>query len=237
MFVSLHCAGAAVRCLTSKLPKWVEWGTWLLAFNAGGINAVGLLSLEHQSISHVTGSASWLGLAIAQGRVLSALHLAMVCMAFFGGAALSGWIIKDSTLKLGRRYSICLLIEGFLLMTALMAFKQGFLSAALWASAACGIQNAMVSTYSGAIIRTTHITGTVTDLGIALGHWLRALPVDGRRVRLHLVVVSGFLVGATGGAIAWLRWSFDALWLPVAVCFGMALAYAIYRRHHGAQQQ
>ena len=206
--------------MTKLLPAWVEWGAWLLAFNAGGINAVGLLSLEHQALSHVTGSASWLGLEL-------------VITAFFLGAALSGWIIKDGTLKLDRRYGICLLVEAALLIAVLQGFKADAETAALWASAACGTQNAMVSTYSGAVIRTTHITGTVTDLGITLGHWLRGLPVEARRVRLHVLVVSGFLVGATGGAAAWLRISFAALWLPVAICIGLAVAHEGYRRIHG----
>lgn len=135
--------------MTKKLPSWVEWGAWLLAFNAGGINAVGLLSLEHQAISHVTGSASWLGLELAKGNLAQVLHLALVIVAFFIGAALSGWIIKDATLKLGRRYSVCLLIEAWLLFAALKGFSSDAPTASLWASAACGIQNAMVSTYSG----------------------------------------------------------------------------------------
>lgn len=216
--------------MTSKLPSWVEWGAWLLAFNAGGINAVGLLSLEHQAISHVTGSASWLGLELAQGNFSKVLHLALVIAAFFAGAAFSGWMIQDSTLKLGRRYSACLVIEALLLLAALESFSAGYSAAALWASAACGIQNAMVSTYSGAVIRTTHITGTVTDLGVYVGHWLRGIAVDGRRVRLHILVICGFLAGATGGAMAWLRLGLAAIWLPVAVCLSLAAAYAIYRR-------
>lgn len=216
--------------MTKMLPAWVEWGAWLLAFNAGGINAVGLLSLEHQALSHVTGSASWLGLELARGNGAQALHLVLVIGAFFVGAALSGWIIQDGTLKLGRRYGICLLAEAALLLAALQGFRTDANTAALWASAACGTQNAMVSTYSGAVIRTTHITGTVTDLGITLGHWLRGLPVEARRVRLHVLVVSGFLVGATGGAAAWLHLRFAALWLPVAICLGLAIAHAIYRR-------
>lgn len=218
--------------MTKKLPSWVEWGAWLLAFNAGGINAVGLLSLEHQAISHVTGSASWLGLELAQGNLAQVLHLALVIVAFFIGAALSGWIIQDATLKLGRRYSVCLLIEALLLFAALRGFAADAPTSALWASAACGIQNAMVSTYSGAVIRTTHITGTLTDLGIYFGHWLRGIPIEARRVRLHGLVIVGFLVGATGGAIAWLRWSFAALWLPVAICLSLSAAYTIYRRLH-----
>lgn len=218
--------------MTKKLPAWVEWGAWLLAFNAGGINAVGLLSLEHQAISHVTGSASWLGLALAKGNLGQVLHLTLVIIAFFIGAALSGWIIKDESLKLGRRYSVCLAIEAGLLFASLNGFSSDAPTAALWASAACGIQNAMVSTYSGAVIRTTHISGTVTDLGIYFGHWLRGIPVEARRVRLHALAVIGFLVGAAGGAMAWLRWSFAALWLPVGICLSLAAAYEIYRRLH-----
>ncbi len=216
--------------MTRSLPPWVEWGAWLLAFNAGGINAVGLLSLEHQAISHVTGSASWLGLELAQGNFSKALHLALVIAAFFVGAVFSGWMIQDSTLKLGRRYSACLVIEALLLFAALMSFTAGSAAAALWASAACGIQNAMVSTYSGAVIRTTHITGTVADLGVYVGHRLRGISIDGRRVRLHMLVIGGFLAGATGGAMAWLRFGVAAIWLPIAICLGLAAVYAVYRR-------
>ncbi len=216
--------------MTRQLPAWVEWGAWLLAFNAGGINAVGLLSLEHQALSHVTGSASWLGLELAKGDLGRTLHLMLVIGAFFLGAALSGWIIRDGTLRLDRRYGLCLLVEAALLVAALAGFGADAETAALWASAACGTQNAMVSTYSGAIIRTTHITGTVTDLGITFGHWLRGLPVESRRVRLHALVVSGFLIGATGGAVAWLQRGFAALWLPVAICIGLAAAHTVYYR-------
>ncbi len=211
--------------MTKRLPTWVEWGAWLLALNAGGINAVGLLSFEHQAISHVTGSVSWLGLELARGHLAASLHLALVVLAFFAGAALSGALLEDSTLRLGRRYGVCLLIEAALLAAALHGFHHDAPTAALWASAACGIQNAMVSTYSGAVIRTTHVTGIVTDLGIALGHWLRRLPVDGRRVRLHLLVLAGFTAGAVAGARAWLEWGFAALWGPVLICLALAAAY------------
>jgi len=216
--------------MTRQLPAWVEWGAWLLAFNAGGINAVGLLSFEHQALSHLTGTASWLGLELARGELARALHLVLVIVAFFLGAALSGWLIQDGTLRLDRRYGLALLLEALLLVAALAGFSADTQTAALWASAACGTQNAMVSTYSGAVIRTTHITGTITDLGIMLGHRLRNLPVEARRVRLQMLVVSGFLLGATGGSLAWLRWGFTALWLPVAICIGLAAAHTLHVR-------
>lgn len=72
-----------------------------------------------------------------------------------------------------------------------------------------------------------HYERTVTDLGITLGHFLRGLSVDWRRVRLQALLVSRFLVGATGGAAAWLHSSFSALWLPVLICLGLAAAHLI----------
>ena len=221
--------------MTKRLPNWVEWGAWLLAFTAGGINAVGLLSFEHQAISHVTGSVSWLGLELARGEGGAALHLALVVLVFFLGAAVSGALLEDSTLRLGRRYGVCLLLEAAVLTAALRGVGHDAPSAALWASAACGVQNAMVSTYSGAVIRTTHVTGIVTDLGLALGHWLRRLPVDGRRVRLHLLVLAGFVSGAVAGAAAWLQWGFAALWGPVLICVALALVHSVLYRQRRDQ--
>ena len=103
------------------------------------------------------------------------------------------------------------------------------------ASCACGLQNAMVSTYSGAVIRTTHISGMFTDLGIFLGHTLRGLPVDSRRLRLCFLVISGFLVGGIVGAVAFQRLNYAALFIPAALTAITSLAYGTYllrnRRH------
>ncbi len=65
----------------------------------------------------------------------------------------------------------------------------------LWACVAMGLQNAMVSHYKGTIIRTTHLSGVLTDLGLALGYIARGLKVENRRIILHLLIFSGFLIG------------------------------------------
>ena len=51
--------------MLTRLPRWVEVGAFLLAFLAGSVNAVGLLGFSHQSVSHLTGTTSLLGLALA----------------------------------------------------------------------------------------------------------------------------------------------------------------------------
>ena len=93
-------------------------------------------------------------------------------VSFVLGTMASGMIVQQSTLKLGRRYGLALTLESLLLFTAI-PFLDASKSIGLYLDLiAMGLQNGMVSAYSGAIIRTTHVTGALTDLGISLGHLL-----------------------------------------------------------------
>jgi uncharacterized membrane protein YoaK (UPF0700 family) len=100
------------------------------------------------------------------------------------------------------------------------------------ASAACGLQNAMVSTYSGATVRTTHLSGIFTDLGIYLGHRLRGLEVDSLRINICLLVASHFIVGATLGALGFMLWQERVLLAPATLTGVVGLGYAVYRQRH-----
>ena len=72
-----------------------------------------------------------------------------------------------------------------------------------------GLQNATITKLSGAEIRTTHMTGIVTDLGIELGklfYWNRsAVDVDAHAVvanrsklRIHATMLASFFIGGPG---------------------------------------
>ena len=162
--------------MISKLPRWVWAGAWALAFVVGIVNVVGLLGFEHQAVTHLTGTTSMLAVALAAFDGPAALHFAAMIGAFVSGTVLSGFIIQDSTLQLGRRYGVVLLLESLLLCVAVPLLYRNNVLGVYSASCACGLQNAMVSTYSGAVVRTTHISGMFTDLGIFLGHAVRGLP-------------------------------------------------------------
>jgi len=201
----------------------------LLAFVAGIVNATGFLGVQHQGITHLTGTTTLLGIALGNHDFRIAMQFAVLILAFVAGCALSGMIIKDSTLRLGRRYGVVLVLESALLVLAVPFLGlDNFLGDCL-ASAACGLQNAMVSTYSGAVLRTTHYSGTLTDLGIFLGHKLRGLPVDSRRVRLLLALVTAFLVGAVAGTWLFSAFAYHALYVPAALTGTAGIAYATYR--------
>lgn len=215
--------------MISKLPRWVEWGAFFLALLAGSVNAVGLLGFQHQSVSHLSGTATLFGVQLASSGD-AVWHLAGVLLSFLVGAVLSGLIIGGTALQLGRHYSIALLIEGLLLLAAMWLLQRGSHSGMYLASAACGLQNALVTTYSGALIRTTHVTGLFTDLGIMIGLRLRGRPFDRRRALLYGVIISGFILGGAAGAGLFGALGFGALLVPGLMAMLLALGYAVVAR-------
>lgn len=215
--------------MINRLPRWVEVGGFVLACIAGSVNAIALLGFNHQGVSHLTGSSTLLGVEMAAGHLSAVLHLTTIVLGFVIGAAASGFVIGNESLKLGRRYSVALLLEALLLLAALHFLNTGSNLGQYLASAACGLQNAMASTYSGAVVRTTHVTGLFTDLGITVGLWLRGQRVDRRRVALYLTLIGGFVVGGTLGASSFGVLHFYAMLGPALAAATLAICASLYR--------
>jgi uncharacterized membrane protein YoaK (UPF0700 family) len=214
--------------MINKLPKWVEIGGFFLALIAGSVNAIALLGFNHQGVSHLSGSSTLLGVEIANGNLAEVFHLLLIVGSFVVGATISGFVIGNESLKLGRRYSFALVTESILLLLAMYYLKQNSNLGHYLASAACGLQNAMTSTYSGAAVRTTHVTGIFTDLGTMIGLFLRGKRADKRRVILYFILISGFVAGGTAGAFFFLNLEFYAMLLPAVMCAIIAVSYSVY---------
>lgn len=211
------------------LPRWVWIGAFVLSCIGGMVNVVGYLGFEHQAITHLTGTTTLLGDALSEGAIGKSVHLGGVIVAFVLGAMLSGLIVQDSTLRLGRRYGVALATVSLLLFASIPMLERQWIAGAWTAAMACGLQNAMATTYSGAVIRTTHLSGMFTDLGIGIGHALRGLPLQTRRLRLSALIIAGFLAGAVLGAWLFRLWAYRALAVPAALTGTVGLAYAAYR--------
>ena len=216
--------------MTSRLPQWVEYGALILAFIAGSVNAVGLMGFEHQAVSHMSGITTQLGTEFLTPDFPVMLHLLAIIASFVVGAAISGLILQGTTLKLGGRYGIALYVECALLMGAAFLLLDGVDAGHYLASAACGLQNAMATTYSGAVVRTTHMTGLFTDLGIMIGSRFRGEPFEVRRAILYLLIITSFLAGGTAGAFLFLQIGFLALTVAAILCFVAAFGYRVTRR-------
>lgn len=220
--------------MSNRLPRWIEYGAFILALSAGCINAIGLAGLSHQAISHLSGTATQVGGALAALDFTGVLHLSLILLAFLSGAALSGLMLSGRSLKSGRHYDALLLIEGLLLVAAMLLMHEGSFIGHYLASCACGIQNALATTYSGAVVRTTHVTGIFTDLGIMLGARLRGSAFDRRKANLFMLIIAGFISGGVLGASLFYHFAFFALLVPAAICFVLALSYCLYVKSRSA---
>ena len=171
------------------LPLWIQLGAFFLAVNAGMINVLGLVTVLHQSVSHMTGNVSVLAMSLVHWQPESILYLLLVTVCYVIGSFYSGVILGNSHFRLGRRYGVPLTLVAFFIFLCWFFLPYFPRYALLWACVAMGVQNAMVSHYKGTIIRTTHLSGVLTDLGLALGYRVRGLVVERRRVVLHLLIL------------------------------------------------
>ena len=215
--------------MAERLAGWVWVGAAVLAAVAGIVNVVGFLGFQQQAITHLTGNTSLLGAALVTGDRAVAVGLAAMVAAFVGGAMLGGLLIQESTLRLGRRYGVALSIEALLLVASVPLFQGGHLGGPVLAAVAIGLQNAMATTYSGALVRTSHVSGMFTDLGLMLGHALRGLPVAQRRLALCALVIAFFFAGSVAGAMLFAVAGYDALYVPAVLTGVTGLGYFLYR--------
>ena len=219
------------------LPIWIQLGAFMLAINAGMINVLGLITTLHQTISHMTGNASLLARAIVSQQFDLAMFLILVILSFVAGSSYSGYILGSSHFELGRRYGIPLsLVSLFVLLCwVLIPYYPHY--ALLWASAAMGVQNAMVSHYKGAIIRTTHVSGVLTDLGLALGYFVKGLAVEKRRVFLHVLILFGFILGGIIASLCYPYLQLNTFLIPTALSLILCVVYWwIYFQNSFAQK-
>ena len=212
-----------------RLPRWIEYGAFSLALLAGIVNAVGVMGVAPHALSHLSGTATWLGVSVWQSGA-EVFHLVMVVLSFVCGSALSGVVLSGRDVRAGRHYDELLIVEGVLLLVAFVALSKGYNVGVYFASTACGLQNALATHYSNAIVRTTHVTGIFTDLGLMLGGWLRGKRFDARKARLFGLIITGFISGGIIGAKLYLSVGLLTLLLPALLCFCLAAMYRVLLR-------
>lgn len=211
-----------------RLPNWIQLGAFFLALNAGMVNVLGLFTVLHQSVSHMTGNVSMLAMSLLDWQPEHFIYLSLVILCFVIGSFYSGLILGNGSVAFGRHYGLPLsLVAIFLVLTWLLLpyFPRYGL---LWACVAMGVQNAMVSHYKGAIIRTTHLSGVLTDIGLALGYKARGLKVEKRRIFLHLLIFIGFLCGGLIASLLYPYLNLQTFLIPAALSLAMSVAYWIF---------
>src|SRR5438067_6216176 len=179
---------------------------------AGAINASGFFAVGSYT-SHVTGNVARIGDELVSGHLWLAARAAVFVASFLTGAIASSLLILYGKRLGGPPYWRALLFECALLLVfatvSVGSEHRAHLNSLEMTSLICvamGAQNAMVTKLSLAVVRTTHMTGIVTDVGIeaarAWDHWRHdgrrpPHPVwtdpDFRKLRLHLAILGSFL--------------------------------------------
>lgn len=214
----------------SKVPRWILFGCFFLALCAGYLNAISLFELVHVPTSHLTGTVSTFASSLFSREYATILQTGLIILSFFLGAIVTGSIVHGRSLYLGKRYGSVLILESAFLMIAFYFFKNSSIVAIYLIAFVCGLQNALVTTYSNSIIRTTHLTGIVTDIGAALGCFLSTRAINKIQIKLHLAIFFSFLFGTLLGSFAYRYLHFYSVLVPAATIFIMGIGYFAYLR-------
>lgn len=221
---------------------------------AGMVNVLGYMHLGFYT-SHMTGRVSGFGVDLAKGLYIEGTHLLELLAAFIVGAMLAATLIEIAKGMHWPRYQLPLLIEA-LLLSAVLLFEvlsdvpvvklpeDQKIVFAMFLAMSMGLQNALVARLSGAVIRTTHLTGLSTDLGVELvrvirwfadttkgmtfGQRLRHVNVarkDGQlyKVRLYVTILCTFMTGAIVGGILTKLIGVLGMVVPVLVLVSLVL--------------
>ncbi|ASW95828.1 hypothetical protein CKJ67_14290 [Mycobacterium intracellulare] len=216
---------------TRELRVLVLGYNGLLAAIAGFINSVALLVLTFP-VGNLTALSTKLGMDSANPLLYESCMIALIVGGFLAGAAGAGAVLAPVQTHTSARHAAVLLAEAALLVAAAGIEIPGF--KALLAAAACGLQNAMTSNSPGMAIRTTHFTGTITDLGLILGR-SRRHGMDKWKAAVLTTTVVLFVGGGATGALIGGRLGHNALLLPAAACLAVAIASLLYSRRRSTR--
>ena len=222
----------------------------LLPAIAGAINASGFFAVGTYT-SHMTGVVSRAGDELAQQEWWLATRAFAFLGCFICGAMSATALVLYARKRKQPAFWRPLLLEAGVLFcfasVSVGSTGRAHLNSFAMTAVLCfgmGVQNALVTKLSGARIRTTHLTGVSTDIGIelmktidrwrsstarlALGGQLRSIgavagDVEAKHLRLHLRILVCFLLGATLGPALYLAIGHWSMLIPVALLCGLAV--------------
>jgi uncharacterized membrane protein YoaK (UPF0700 family) len=223
---------------------------WSLAFQAGLINIGGFMAC-HRFVTHTTGFATFFGAELAQLHFGTALGMLMVPLFFLLGAMYSAFFI-DRKITIGKTPQYQLVIGTMTLILFFVSISgvaglygefgsplditKDFTLLALLCLAS-GIQNASVTSASGAVLRTTHLTGMTTDLGIGLISVFSQKNqelnlIEQRKNNIRIGLMTSFILGSMIGAFMFSNFRYGGFFLPALTSLSL---YILARRHKISQ--
>lgn len=168
-----------------------------LAAVAGFVDVVGYLTLNHLFSAHMTGNASKLGVALGHGTLGDALPMAVALVLFAVGIAV-GTVLVDAGRPAAALALQAVLIAAF--MAVVGSGRQPYYALEACSTAALGLQTAALTHIGGTTIRTSYVSGVLTNLTQGLVRRARGEEVE-RPLGLLAAILFAYGVGATVGSL------------------------------------
>ena len=209
----------------------------LLCLTAGFVNVSGFQAFSVLT-TNVTGHVALFAEKLAQGDLATARVVGLWMFMFLLGAFLSSFIFNNLFHNRQYSYVIPIMTEVVILMFVASYgyhFNQTVPEREFFAGSllfAMGMQNALVSMVSGSVVRTTHLTGMFTDLGIEMAAVIRSDGTDKTELRgkigLRLIIISFFFFGGILGGYLFGLLKYYTFYIPAAILL-VALFYDVFR--------
>ncbi|WP_397389752.1 YoaK family protein [Polynucleobacter sp.] len=223
----------------------IQLGAYM-AFVAGAVNPGGFLAISRYT-SHMSGIISAIGDDLALNDFISVLGGISLLLSFLFGAATTAIIVNwGHRRKIHSEFALPLFLEAALLLIfGLVGANLNLYlpltvpAIALLLCFVMGLQNAIVTKASKSKIRTTHMTGVITDIGIEVGkliYWNKSSQADEggyvkanrEKLKTHSFIFGMFLIGGIVGAISFKTVGYISV-IPLSLSLVLTAGLQIYR--------
>lgn len=195
---------------------------YLLRLLGGYLNVTAII-LFSRVVGGQTGNISKIAIAYVEGNFTMVLQLVAIAFTFMLGGFISGLLKPLDRIEMGKRYG--LLFDGigliFILFSIMESSSAIFL---LYLVLVLGAKNGITLYCKGMVVKTTIITGTLTDIGITLSETFKDASLDKQKLAFHFLNLFCFLLGAALAAFIGIR----TTWNMVSIAGVLELVIGFY---------
>ncbi|MBS9775962.1 MAG: DUF1275 domain-containing protein [Fusobacterium sp.] len=200
----------------------------LLTFSGGFLNTLGIIVFG-DSISHFSGNISRIAIELENFNFLHAKIIFYLLLSYFIGNIFSGMIVKSREFSFRNRYGIILMLIGATIIFLGMFYPEKIFKYSL--PFLLGIQNGLFISYKGIVVRTTHITGNLTDAGVYLGRALRGERQDSWKILFYFLNIFVFFLGCFLGIKIFNQIGMNAFNFIATIYIIVGLVYFILKKY------
>ncbi|APC97443.1 YoaK family protein [Francisella frigiditurris] len=213
----------------------------ILIFNSGWIDSIVLYKSFGASVAAMTGNYRILGHSISDSDWVFAYHVMVLIIGFIIGSAINGAIIKQDSYIISKNHTKALVLQSYIVLMGAIFIDihhNHIVIDDIFLAVSMGMQNSFTTLFFGGFARTTHMTGTTTDLGIEIGRALNGRFENLWKIPFFTTCIIVFTLGNAAGVI-WVRISgdlftlmlFPSILLPIFVGIVILFMYKVAKKN------